>query len=109
MLDVEMLQQILHIARDVAVILLALEGLVAGAIVFLVMHAILRGLRQLVPQTVRYIAKAQHAVALARHAIQRGATFVCAPFVWLNRASAQVRALANRLNAVFTGFSAKGR
>jgi hypothetical protein len=109
MFDATALQQTLAIARDAALILLALEGLLVGAAALLLIRATARGLRSLVPQFKLFMHKAQRTSSQVRGVIERAMLLLCMPFIWLNRASVQLTALARRLHALFGSAQPKGR
>jgi hypothetical protein len=44
-----------------------------------------------------------------RGVIERAMLLLCMPFIWLNRASVQLTALARRLHALFGSAQPKGR
>jgi len=109
MFDVATLQETLAIARDAALILLAVEGLVLATLILLLFRAVVRGLRRFVPRVSLFMRNAQRMTSRICGGIQRAMALMCVPFVWLNKASAKLVSVTRRLHAFFGSASSKGR
>jgi len=109
MFDVATLQETLAVARDAALILLAVEGLLLATLTLLLFRAAVRGLRRLVPRMYLFMLDAQRTTSRVCGSIQRAMALMCAPFVWLNNVSANLALFARRLHAFFGSASPKGR
>jgi hypothetical protein len=84
-------QSALDIGRNVAVILLAVEWLVLGAIPLYLLYVITRWLRRFIPKAVTMLRLAAAKVDEWGVVIKRIMASIVAPFIWLSRTSNQVR------------------
>jgi len=95
-----MVWDILGKSRDGALILLALEGLVLGALPLLVLYYLTRGLRKLLPQVVPALRRAQEGMRRAQAVIERIMAALRAPFLWGHSTIAGLRTLGGGVRRI---------
>lgn len=86
-----MFSEIVRTAGMVAVIVLALEGLVIGIVSLVILFYVTRWLRCLVPKVRPTLQRARDAVLRLLDAVEHGMALACAPVAWLARVSARTR------------------
>ena len=79
-----MILDVLHTARDVSVILLALEFLVLGAVPLVILYFITRGLRHVVRETRPFLRQVVGYAHQGLQAIDTWLNAIARPFVWLH-------------------------
>lgn len=84
-------------ARDVAIILLALEAFVLCLAVLLVTYFVQRGLGRLLPQIALALVRAREFLGGVQAAVHRLSASITAPFIWVSSKSAAVQALVRRI------------
>ena len=82
--------QVIGAARDVAIILLALEAFVFCLVVLLATHFLQRGLRRLLPQVALALAQAREFMIRLQGLVERLMAAIRAPFVWIDGASVTI-------------------
>lgn len=75
---------ILYTARDVSVILLALEFMVLAAVPLVILYFITRGLRHVVREARPFLRQVVGYADQGLHAIEKGLSAIARPFVWLH-------------------------
>ncbi len=95
-----MIWEILAKSRDGALILLAVEGLLLGAVPLLVLYYVTKGLRRLLPQVRPGLRRAHEGFLRAQAVVERLMEAVRAPFLWGHGVVAGLRALASRVRRI---------
>lgn len=83
------------IARDIAIILLALQAFVVCLVVLLVSWKTTSGLRAFVPRFDAFLKRTQMTFSRVTDGVDRAMQIVRAPFEWLNRTADQARAIVD--------------
>jgi len=92
-----MFYEIAAIARDWAIILLALEGLLLLAAPLFILLKITQGLRWLKPRVAPLMRKAHHYLGQANGVVQRSTFIVERPFIWTLSAKSGIQASTSAL------------
>ncbi|MFH1086537.1 MAG: hypothetical protein V1772_12340 [Chloroflexota bacterium] len=92
--------EVTAIARNVAIILLALQFLVVGAVPVFVLLKLTQGLRRLIPKVAPGLRQAHGGLLMAGSYVDKAMARARAPFVWSAQMGERVRALRGQLHEV---------
>ncbi|MCD6518886.1 MAG: hypothetical protein J7M05_03055 [Anaerolineae bacterium] len=84
---------ILHNARDAAILLLALEAFALFIIPLLLFYHLNRWLRRFIPRLVSGLQRVQEVALRISRAVEKGMRIFSAPFLWLAEMAEGMRAL----------------
>lgn len=93
----KMIWDILAKSRDGALILLAVEGLLLGAVPLVALYYVTKGLRQLLPQVRPGLRRAHEALLRVQALVERVMAGLRAPFLWGHGVIAGLRALGSKV------------
>ncbi len=93
----------LPIARDAAIVLLAIESLIFLLVPLVVLYMITRLLGKALRQFVPMMRKVQAQLAMIASKIQQIMAALCAPFIWISSTYAGIRAGAAGLRRTLGG------